>query len=222
MSVAKQVGHIGVSSGQRTDLRLENFPQAVQDYSSALEIKSVLLPPSSRALASVHYQLATVLEFTPDRRADALSHVEKALSEFKARLAELQSSNGVSDTVGKLGEKEKEIEVKDVEGLIGDLEVKIEELKAAPPAGDIVSESINHLMRSGEGDGGLGGKVDERPVNDLTGMVKKKASKKAVEGKGKGLDGVTGKVEEKRKVEHENGNGNGHGDEPAVKKARVE
>ncbi|OCF40638.1 hypothetical protein I317_05570 [Kwoniella heveanensis CBS 569] len=173
----------------------ENFPQAVQDYTSALEIKSALLPPSSRALASVHYQLATVLEFTPNRRSDSLSHVEKALESFKLRLQELKSASAsasasdasskeaaaltVSEEVSKLNEKERENEIKDVEALMGDLEVKIEELKAAPPAGDIVSESINHLLgqsggiASGSGTSG----VDNGPVNDLTSMVKKKKPK---------------------------------------------
>ncbi|WVQ99028.1 hypothetical protein IAU59_006160 [Kwoniella sp. CBS 9459] len=165
----------------------ENFPQAVQDYTSALEIKSALLPASSRALASVHYQLATVLEFTPNRRSDSLSHVEKALESFKLRLQELRSASNskdnLSEDVAKLSEKERENEIKDVEALLGDLEVKIEELKAAPPAGDIVSESINHLLgqpeglASGSAIGGASG--DSGPVNDLTSMVKKKKPKAA-------------------------------------------
>ncbi|WVF71875.1 hypothetical protein IAT40_006685 [Kwoniella sp. CBS 6097] len=177
----------------------ENFPQAVQDYTSALEIKSALLPASSRALASVHYQLATVLEFTPNRRSDSLNHVEKALESFKLRLQELKSASSssssenigvLSEEVLKLSEKERENEIKDVETLLGDLEVKIEELKAAPPANDIVSESINHLLGqpdtdgfgsasgSGSGSGSTGG-GDSGPVNDLTSMVKKKKPKAA-------------------------------------------
>lgn len=177
------------------------------DYSSALQIKSTLLPPSSRALASVHYQLATVLEFTPDRRPDALSHVESALSSFRALRTELQSSDV----------KDKEAEIRDVHGLIGDLEVKIEELKAAPEPKDVVIEGIKHLLGQSGGEGSNGtaridGKEDG-PVRDLTGMVKKKVPKK-VEGKGKGVEGVNGVNGEKRSVEN--------GDEPAAKKARVE
>ncbi|WWD16214.1 hypothetical protein CI109_100640 [Kwoniella shandongensis] len=162
----------------------ENFPQAVQDYSSALAIKSSLLPPSSRALASVHYQLATVLEFTPNRRSDALSHVEKAFQGFKARKAELESASSdesLSEEVKKLSAKEKENDLKDVESLLGDLEVKIEELKSAPDAGDLVSESISHLLgqpAEGSGSAGGGGSVDvSGPVNDLTSMVRKKKPK---------------------------------------------
>ena len=186
----------------------ENFPQAVQDYSSALEIQSALLPPSSRALASVHYQLATVLEFTPNRRADALSHVVSALDGFKLRLSELSSpSQKSNEEVSKLSEKDRESEKKEVEALIGDLEVKIEELKAAPPPSDFVSESINHLLgqdtgfgavlsgalNGGEGSGSGAGSsaATNAPVNDLTSMVKKKPKKTAeANGKGKAADGA--------------------------------
>ena len=136
-----------------------------------------------------------------------------------------------------MSEKEKEKEADDVKALIGDLEVKVEELKAAPPAGDFVSESINHLLGSdafgsalasvfgstgANGAGGSGGSgsvvVANAPVNDLTGMVKKKKKPVAVvvEGangtsKGKEVDGVNGV---KRKPES-------RGDE-ADKKAKVE
>ena len=191
----------------------ENFPQAVLDYTSALEIKSALLPPSSRALASVHYQLATVLEFTPDRRSDALVHVEQALSGFKALQAELASAPNLDDT-----NKHKEIE--EVDGLIGDLEVKIEELKNAPPAEDLVNEGINHLLgQSGEQNTSLGdGRSiidDDKPVNDLTSMVKRKAPKKVVGKKGQDDEAVNGNGEKRAALPDKT-------DEPAGKKARIE
>ncbi|KAK8869524.1 hypothetical protein IAR55_000090 [Kwoniella newhampshirensis] len=161
----------------------ENFPQAVQDYSSALAIKSALLPPSSRALASVHYQLATVLEFTPNRRADALSHVEKAVQGFKARKVELESASSsstenLSEEVKKMSDKERENELNDVEALLGDMEVKIEELKGAPDAGDLVSESISHLLGQPAESSAVASTIDvSGPVNDLTSMVRKKKPK---------------------------------------------
>lgn len=165
---------------------LENFPQAAQDYTEALKIKSKLLSPSSRALASVHYQLATVLEFTPSGRESALTHVQKALEGFQARLEELNGKGEMNEELVKMGEKERENEKKDVEGLISDLQIKIEELKTAPESSDPVSESIKHLLgQGGEGAFGpgagasssgsaFGGGVDNAPVNDLTSMVKKK------------------------------------------------
>ncbi|TYJ54159.1 hypothetical protein B9479_005170 [Cryptococcus floricola] len=156
----------------------EKFPQAVEDFTTALTIKSALLPPSSRALASLHYQIATALENIPSKRTSALSHVQAAIHAFQLRKAQL-SGPPTSDQpaeVGKLSEKEKKNELEEVELLIGDLEAKVEELKSTPEAAQEVHESINLLMGQSEG-GGV--KVDNGPVNDLTGMVKKKKPKAA-------------------------------------------
>jgi HAT1-interacting factor 1 len=212
----------------------ENFPQAVQDYTSSLEIRKALLPGSSRALAYVHYQLGNVLELTPGRRDDALSHVEQALAGFKARLAELNAAasgasasnggadvkgkgkaTGVSEEVAKLNDKEREGEKKDVEELIGDLEMKIEELKTAPPASDLISDSINHLLGQGqaafggsESTSAFGSASESAPVNDLTGMVKKKKKVVPAATEPAQADGA-----EKRKGED--------GEDAASKKART-
>ena len=125
----------------------------------------------------MHYQLGTVLEFVPNRRSDALSHVERALESFKARITELkaESKEAVSEEVSKMSDKEREADLKDVESLVGDIEVKIEELKAAPASNDLISESINHLR--GSSSSAAQTIADSGPVNDLTSMVKKKAPK---------------------------------------------
>nr|ADE10090.1 SHNi TPR [Tremella fuciformis] len=187
----------------------ENFSQAVQDYTSALALKEPLLASSSRALASVHYQLASVLEFTPNRRSDALSHVEKALEGFQARKVQLESASPEAPDVVKMSQKEKEAELGDVKALIGDLEAKIEELKAAPEAKDFVSESINHLLGGIGSDAGPSGSAaasgEPAKVNDLSGLVKKKPAKKAAPPppatNGNGTEGES----DKRKAEDEAG-----------------
>lgn len=102
--------------------------------------------------------------------------------------------------------KEKEGELKDVEALIGDLEVKIEELKAAPEVGDLVSQSIDHLLGNGEGSGsasGSGVKADTAPVNDLTSMVRKKPAKKVQPQPATATETGGGNGEVKRKAEEE-------------------
>ncbi|KLT40065.1 hypothetical protein CC85DRAFT_278350 [Cutaneotrichosporon oleaginosum] len=151
----------------------EKFDQAVLDYRAALEIKTALLPPSSRALASAHYQLSTALELTSAGRPAALEHVQAALDGFKARAEEVRraiAGETTTEDLARMTEREREAELKDVSELIGDLEVKIDELKAAPVREDLVSGTINHLL------GGIGGEVkqDAGPVNDLTSMVRKK------------------------------------------------
>jgi HAT1-interacting factor 1 len=148
----------------------------VQDYTSAVEIQTALLPASSRALASSHYQLATVYEFAPAGRASALKHVQAALDGFKLRAKDIVAAEAgkvESEDVGRMSAKERENEARDVAALIGDLEVKIEELNAAPPGTDFVAESIKHLLGGGIGAPSAPA-VDSAPVNDLTTMVRRK------------------------------------------------
>ncbi|OWT41514.1 HAT1-interacting factor 1 [Cryptococcus neoformans Bt1] len=189
----------------------ENFPQAVQDFTAAVDIQNTIIPPSFRDLASAHYQLATALEFTPSpqSRTSALTHVESALSSLVRRKEELLSSDEstLSEAIKKMTPKEKEAEMKDVEALMGDLQAKIEELKAAPPAEDLIHESISHLMGQAPEASGSGSRKEESgPVNDLTGMVKKK--------KPKATPVAPAPVVEKRAAEG--------GEEPAAKKAKNE
>ncbi|AAW41997.1 expressed protein [Cryptococcus deneoformans JEC21] len=191
----------------------ENFPQAVQDFTAAVDIQNTIMPPSFRDLASAHYQLATALEFTPSpqSRTSALTHVESALSSLVRRKEELLSSDEStwSEAIKKMTPKEKEAEMKDVEALMGDLQAKIEELKAAPPAEDLIHESISHLMGQTEEASGSGSnKVESGPVNDLTSMVKKKKPKATPVAPAP----VSAPVVEKRAAEG--------GEEPAAKKAK--
>lgn len=164
---------------------LENFQQAVQDYTSSLNLLQSLHPPSSRSLASLHFQLGTVLDFIPNSRQSALSHVESALTSFRSRLADLDTppNQRVNPELKKMDEKQSQKEKEEVIELIGDLEVRLEELKNAPEVG--TQESIKELLgggmgsssngASGSGSGsGVGSKKDDGPVNDLSGMVKKK------------------------------------------------
>jgi HAT1-interacting factor 1 len=188
----------------------------VQDYTAALDIKKALLPASSRALASAHYQLGTVLEFTPAGRKAALEHVQAALDGFKLRAADITAADAgkadevKSEDVARMTSKEREAESRDVAALIGDLEVKIEELNSAPEPADFVAESINHLLGGAPAAGSSAAAVDSRPVNDLTSMVRKKAPKKPTAA----APPAAANGAEKRKADDEAG--------PADKKAKAD
>jgi hypothetical protein len=68
----------------------ENFPQAVEDYTSALKVFTRCMPITTREIASSHYKLAIVLESLSDRKQEAIENVEKAIQSVQARKAAIE------------------------------------------------------------------------------------------------------------------------------------
>ena len=83
-------------------LLAEKFEQAITDYTAGLELKSQLLPLSSRQLAEAHYKLSIALDLTAGRLADAIHHAQRALESIEARLDELRA--GLAGTLAPLPE----------------------------------------------------------------------------------------------------------------------
>ena len=83
-------------------LLAEKFEQAITDYTAGLELKSQLLPLSSRQLAEAHYKLSIALDLTACRLADAIHHAQRALESIEARLDELRA--GLAGTLAPLPE----------------------------------------------------------------------------------------------------------------------
>jgi HAT1-interacting factor 1 len=132
-------------------LETEKFDQAVDDYTTGLQLKKSLLPVSSRQIAEAHYKLSIVLDMTPGKLAEAISHVEEAVESVKFRLAELRNfqsgqvppePQAAPDPKGKgkgkagaslvkdkraqdMSKSELEAEIKDLDGLREDLELKV-------------------------------------------------------------------------------------------------
>lgn len=128
---------------------VEKFEQAITDYSAGLELKTELLPLSSRQIAEAHYKLSIVLDLSSGRLSESIKHAEKALESVEARLAELR--NGISGQMkvellpendvkgkGKAGPRmlgddaiqlmtkpQMEAEIKELEGLKEDLALKV-------------------------------------------------------------------------------------------------
>ncbi|KAN0129345.1 hypothetical protein V8E53_012829 [Lactarius tabidus] len=143
-------------------LETEKFEQATTDYSAGLELKTQLLPLSSRQLAEVHYKLSIALDLTAGRLADAIHHAQRALESIEARLDELRAglagtlapipepsaASTDSDAKGKGKSKQDalapdelvqnwsktqiEAEIKELGELKQDLALKVDELKSAP------------------------------------------------------------------------------------------
>ncbi|KAF8159579.1 hypothetical protein B0H34DRAFT_409503 [Crassisporium funariophilum] len=189
-------------------LETEKFDQAITDYECGLELKTGLLPTSSRHIAEAHYKLSMVLDLTSGRLADAIVHAEKAHESVESRLAELRDglsgqlpplpAEATKDAKGKgkssgrlvrddyvqnMTKTQIENEVKELTGLKDDLALKVEELKTSP--NDALATSAPALVAQAldrELNAGSSS-TDKKPtvVNDLTSMVTKKKKKVPVD-----------------------------------------
>ncbi|KAG8922617.1 hypothetical protein FRC02_011737 [Tulasnella sp. 418] len=182
----------------------EKFDQAVNDYTSGLQLKLQLLPFYSRQVADAHYRLSMVLDLTPGRLSHAIEHAEKALQSVDARLEVLREAlpNAPTtkpetpvvvndpkgkkkatpanvDDVGSLRKDQIEVQIKEFEGLRVDLSTKVEDLKAAPeqPAATVSGESAQDAANRALDEvlnPGQSLAGSAGAVHDLSGMVKKK------------------------------------------------
>ncbi|KAI4748063.1 hypothetical protein E4T50_01606 [Aureobasidium sp. EXF-12298] len=202
----------------------ENFPEAVAEGRSALELKQKLYPLESSLLAEAHFKLALAMEFASvtttnaeaveqgaqkeetvdeDLRKEAVTHMEMAIESCRLRVEKEESSLS-SHPADKQEAKKKEI--KDVKELMSEMEQRLIDLKTP------VGAAENPLR------GILGGMLGATPAdqkqriaeatanaNDLSGLIKKK----------KPAATAAATPASKRKLEDEN-------QEATSKKAKVE
>jgi HAT1-interacting factor 1 len=171
----------------------ENFPSAVAEGRSALELKQKLYPLESSLLAEAHFKLALAMEFASvtttnaeaveqgaqkeetvdeDLRKEAVTHMESAIESCRLRVDKEESTLS-SHPADKQEAKKKEIN--DVKEMMSEMEQRLIDLKTP------VAAAENPLR------GILGGMLGETPTdqkqriaeatanaNDLSGLIKKK------------------------------------------------
>jgi HAT1-interacting factor 1 len=204
----------------------ENFPSAVAEGRSALELKQKLYPLESSLLAEAHFKLALAMEFASvtttnaeaveqgaqkeetvdeDLRKEAVTHMESAIESCRLRVDKEESTLS-SHPADKQEAKKKEIN--DVKEMMSEMEQRLIDLKTP------VGAAENPLR------GILGGMLGETPTdqkqriaeatanaNDLSGLIKKKKPATAAAAPGPAS---------KRKLEDEENK------EASSKKAKVE
>ncbi|KAJ9093080.1 hypothetical protein QFC21_006576 [Naganishia friedmannii] len=172
--VAKDLGETYAVLGD-VSLETENFPQAVEDYTSALKTFHQCLPATSREIASSHYRLAIVLESLSDKKQEAIENVEKAIESVQARKTAIErgldpdhvieedyevgghklrahgkgkgkGKEVINHKTSKLTEEERKKQVGECEEQLKDLQLKLEDLKTAPEREGIVEDTIAHLL----------------------------------------------------------------------------
>merc|ERR1712223_545609 len=93
----------------------ENFSQAVDDFTSCLEIRRNLLPSDLRLIAETLYQLGLAQEYH-QQYDEAVGSLNSAIDVLKKRIANLSADEGAT-------------EIKEIEALVPDIVEKINDIK---------------------------------------------------------------------------------------------
>jgi len=166
---------------------LESFDSAVQDLTTALELKVNLYENSDPIISEAHYKLSLALEFAQqpspeENKALALQHLESAIESVKDRVKVLESAG-------------KTAEAQDAKEMIEELSVKVDEMKNPVKEKLDVSamfdsaDGLNAVLQQKLAETLAGG------ANDLTGLVRKKEKPRATEAT----------IGDKRKIERDSG-----------------
>ncbi|GAA5867029.1 hypothetical protein JCM3774_003760 [Rhodotorula dairenensis] len=146
----------------------EQFDNAVEEYTSALDLLTAQYAPSNRALSELHMLIALALDFVPNANERAVAHAEKAKKVLLLKLDELERVDE-----GNRDDKAKR-EIEDIKGLMGDVDMKIEDLKTVPvaPAPTATDTALEAFLRQSSAAAASTSGAGE--VHDLTSLVKKK------------------------------------------------
>ncbi|KAI7871093.1 hypothetical protein BDF14DRAFT_1950639 [Spinellus fusiger] len=159
-------------------LETERFDDALTEYQQAIHIKKTHLSHDNRQLAEAHYKHALALEFSGQLPL-ALTEIENAVAVVKRRLSLLESSlsqdikgKGKSKADDKVpGEEETKKEMDEIRDILPDMEAKVEELKSREEREAQAEHMLQRMLATHQP---LQAIPSHLPVNDVTGLVKRK------------------------------------------------
>ncbi|KAI9501363.1 hypothetical protein GGI25_004922 [Coemansia spiralis] len=145
----------------------ENFPQAVKDFTAALEVKQQYLGDDNRELAELYYKVALAHEYNrnTEKALELMAEVQRILGN---RLKKLESSTTTKDV-------EESETLKDV---LEDVASKIEEWKAPQKPIDLSVLSSEESILAEKAKAMFKQALESGNINDITGLIKSKKGKK--------------------------------------------
>lgn len=110
-------------------LESENWDQAITDFMEALELKTRILPSTSRQFAELHYKIALVYDYKMDY-ANAKEHLERSITVLKAKKEELKAVTTLPEGdkgKGKMTEEtvDKESEIGEINELMAEIQARV-------------------------------------------------------------------------------------------------
>ncbi|KAJ1662915.1 hypothetical protein IW140_002797 [Coemansia sp. RSA 1813] len=161
----------------------ENFAQAVNDFTEALEVKQQYLGDDSRELAELYYKVALAHEYNRDtaKALELMADVQRILGN---RIKSLENSSGAED-------KE---EAGTLEDVLADVAGKIEEWKSPQKPVDLNTLSSEEAALAEKAKAMFKQALESGNINDISGLIKKKEKgKESGSGSGSGSGADDGK-----------------------------
>ncbi|KAJ2554033.1 hypothetical protein EV175_002729 [Coemansia sp. RSA 1933] len=148
----------------------ENFAQAVNDFTEALEVKQQFLGDDSRELAELYYKVALAHEYNrnTEKALELMADVQRILGN---RLKSLGESSSAEDRE----------EAESLEDVLTDVAGKIEEWKTPQKPVDLSALSSEEAALAEKAKAMFKQALESGNINDISGLIKKKKSKDGVD-----------------------------------------
>lgn len=161
-------------------LESENYEQTVEDLRVCIEIASTIFDSDDRRLAEANYQAGQACNLSGDFWNSA-DYFSKARDLLEARCSNLERKMDAVEADKKDAYRK---EIEELRALVPDLQLKIDDCRESAETEDLKKKAMERLARTFMAQQGSvsEGMSIEKPVDDITNLVRKKGQKRNLDG----------------------------------------